>query len=689
MKMVYDGDLSEPIRFGLEKLRGMDVAVKLGRNAALKPQAYRRALADGAVQIEAADDAGFLYALLDLADLLRKGEEVGPAEVTPYLENRGVKFNIPLDARTPSYSDASTSATKNIPHMWETEFWHEFLDRMAENKYNVLSLWTLSPFPSLVRIPEFPEACLDDVKITTRSFHAALSGKGIYDEDHRRNLVTVKRLTIDEKIRFWQEIMQYAADRCIRVYLFTWNLFVYGTEDSNYGITEEQNNPVTRRFVYCGTKALMETYPLLAGIGVTAGENMTYNGADADENEDFSQTDIGFIAETYGRGIADYLAEHPERRFVLIHRMQMARYDKIMEAYREYPGEFAISFKYSQAHMYSSVKPAFIRDFLAEKAKGVRVWLTLRNDDYYMYRWGNPEFAREYLRNMPTDCMAGFYMGADGFTWGRDYMTRGDETHPLFVDKMWYLFRIWGQLSYDLSLGREHFVGELQARFSIPAEKAEVLYEAWKEASSIIPELNCAHWHDYDFQWYPEGCCMHLHAPVDKLVFANINEFVQCPAMPGGENLSVRDYAACIVKGEPARGVTPDETAQSMRRHAERALARLPELRGSSRDLEFKRTLEDIETMSVLGQYYALKEEAAVSLAVYRLSGDRDRQKAAIEKLSAAAEMWKVYSRRCTDAYIPQVLDRLCGKVDVREFDAAAELDIALAGEEWGGKEFR
>lgn len=82
--------------------------------------------------------------LLDLADILRKGEFPTDTVVTPHLENRGIKFNIPLDARTPSYSDASTSATRNVPHMWEKEFRYEFLDRMAENKYNVLSLWTLS-----------------------------------------------------------------------------------------------------------------------------------------------------------------------------------------------------------------------------------------------------------------------------------------------------------------------------------------------------------------------------------------------------------------------------------------------------------------------------------------------------------------------------------------------------------------
>jgi hypothetical protein len=34
---------------------------------------------------------------------------------------------------------------------------------MARHRYNVLSLWSLHPFPSLVKVPEFPDVALDDV----------------------------------------------------------------------------------------------------------------------------------------------------------------------------------------------------------------------------------------------------------------------------------------------------------------------------------------------------------------------------------------------------------------------------------------------------------------------------------------------------------------------------------------------
>lgn len=677
--------LTSALKFSLDKIPKQAEAELILKeyDRSMGEQSYRRVcVADGGISLTAADEAGMMYGILDVAEELKLGITMGDCEKAPYLKNRGIKFNIPLDARTPSYSDSSTSATKNISQMWEMSFWQEFLDRMAEEKYNVLSLWTLSPFPSLVRIPEFSKACIEDVKVTTKPFHALLSGKGIYGESHSKSLITVKRMSIEEKISFWQEVMEYAKSRCIRVFLFTWNVFTYGTEESGYGITEDQNNPVTREYFYYGTKALLETYPLLAGIGVTAGENMTFNGMSTDDASSFSVTDIGFIAETYGKAIADYLREHPNRDVTMIHRMQMARYDKIMEAYTEFPGKFEISFKYSQAHMYSSTKPQFIRSFLEERKTETKVWLTVRNDDYYMCRWGNPDFAREYLKNMPVDCVNGFYMGADGFTWGRDYMTRGEEMHPLFVDKMWYMFKIWGQLSYDAELSEKYFIREICERFRLDSANGEKVYRAWCSASQILPEFQCMHWHDFDFQWYPEGCCMYdSREEEDKIWFADIHEFMECPAIPGGEYASVQEYAESTVSGKSLKKISPEMVVQKMEELVDEAERLLTELQGTVKQKELSATLYDIELMCLLGRYFALKERAAMNLSVYQKNQAMEKKEEAISHLKTAAVVWKEYSAKTVAAYIPQVLTRLCGKINVQEFDEIVDLDILLAME--------
>jgi len=671
---------SAAIQFALDKLPADSAhKLQLSYDPFAAQQSYTRRVTEESIAITAADEAGMMYGILDLADTLNDRQPLTDTAVAPYLKQRGIKFNVPLDARTPSYSDASTSATKNVPVMWEKDFWYSFLDRMAEQKYNVLSLWSLSPFPSMVRIPEYPKACIDDVKITTKPFHALLTGKGIYGEDHARSLITVKKMTIDEKISFWQDVMAYAKTRCIRVFIITWNVFVYGTEDSGYGLTDSLDNPATRDYLYCAVKALMDTYPLLAGIGVTAGENMRFT----DTHQKESSLDVAYIRETYGRAVDDYLAAHPERDFTMIHRMQMTRYDQIMDYYKDFKGRFEISFKYSQAHMYSSTRPAFIKSFLAEKAPDVKIWLTVRNDDYYMARWGDPDFARAYLTNMPSGCMSGFYMGADGFTWGRDFMSVNDNAHPLFIDRMWYMFKLWGQLAYDPSIANDRFTASAATRFGLSFKDAVALCRCWAQASQLLPIFQCIHWHNYDFEWYPEGCCMYLNAPdMDKIVFADVNEFIACQAMPGAGYASIAEFADAAAAGKTPAGISPLDGIRKMQELATQVSEQLPKLLMMEGNAEYRQTLADIKGMNLLGSYFAKKELAAARLALYRRTGDKALQAEAVALLRQAAVLWKQYSAWMKRFYRPQVLTRLCGKVDVQEFDPLADLDVLLAAED-------
>ena len=682
MELMLQGTkITPPIRFGLDALPEDGIRrLTLERAEGIAEGGYRRSVQGGNVTVSASDDAGFMYALLDLAEELRCGNVPEDAEVTPYILNRGIKFNIPLDARVPSYTDAGTSASRNIANMWDMGFWKEFLDRMAENKYNVLSLWTLSPFPALVRIPEFPEACVEDVKVSVVPVKADTRGIGMYSPDMTDHLVTIRKMTIEEKTEFWRQVMAYARDRCIRIYLFTWNVFTYGTEGNPYGITDDQYNPVTREYYYYGTRALMDAFPLLAGIGITAGENMTFRGSsEVNKNPDYRTDDIDFSVETYGKAVHDYLLEHPGRQFSVIHRMQMARYKDILQAFSRIPQEIEISFKYSQAHMYSSPRPQFIADFLEEKDPDTRFWLTVRNDDFYMLRWGNPEYARAYLRNMPVGDMIGFYMGPDGLIWGRDYFSRQPGDHPLFVDKMWYMFRIWGELSYNIHRAESYFTDLIRRRFGLSGEEATALYEGWKEASAAIPEATCIHWHNFDFQWYPEGCCMREHS-TDKIVFYTVDEFMQCPSITGGEYASVAETAEAMACGRAPERISAEETAVSILRHVEKAGEWIGSLgtEGPGRE-ELCRTIRDIRAMIRLGEYYGLKIRAAIRLCMFRKTGEAAEKAEAVQMLEKAAEAWESYSAMIAEAYRAQVLPRFGAKIDVTDFDEMAGLDIQIA----------
>ena len=211
------------------------IAITVGKDGKAAAQSYSiRVRNDGGrrtITVRGADEAGAMYGGLDIAEAIRTGtlDSLKDSDHSPHIAQRGIKFNIPLDLRTPSYTDCSDAAQANIPEMWEREFWTAFLDAMARHRYNVLSLWSLHPFPSLVKVPEFPEVALGDVWRTRAKLDDTFSfaGNDMVRPEMLADHEVVKRMAIDEKIEFWRWVMQHAADRGIRVYFFTWNVFTW------------------------------------------------------------------------------------------------------------------------------------------------------------------------------------------------------------------------------------------------------------------------------------------------------------------------------------------------------------------------------------------------------------------------------------------------------------------------------
>ena len=125
-------------------------------------EGYNIGVAGKYIIITGGDPVGLMYGGLQIAGQIKAGN---PRSDTgrPYVKKRGIKFNVPLDARTPSYDDTGDAAQKNIEVIWEWDYWTNFLDNMARNRYNLLTLWSMHPYPSWVKVPEYPDVALDDV----------------------------------------------------------------------------------------------------------------------------------------------------------------------------------------------------------------------------------------------------------------------------------------------------------------------------------------------------------------------------------------------------------------------------------------------------------------------------------------------------------------------------------------------
>jgi hypothetical protein len=552
---------------------------------------------------------------------------------------------------------------------------------MARDRYNVLSLWSLAPFPSLVKVPEYPKVALADVKKKSGPlWDATLTGTGMFDPAW--TLETVKPMTIDQKIAFWRQVMQHARDRGIDVWVFTWNIFVHGTEGTGYGITDAPSNPVTKDYFRKSVRTLFNTYPLLAGIGVTAGEHMGDLNAAGKEQ---------WLWETYGLGVKDAMDAAndpaspfyaPTRTIRLIHRAHQADLNNIVSKFAQLPGygqadsTLAFSFKYSEAHMYSSTAPRFIYQggWFDSIPAGKKTWLTVRNDDMYYLRWGDPEFVRSYIANMPDlNKIAGFYMGPDGYNWGREFVSREpDAPRQMVIDKMWYSFLLWGRLAYDPSLSDSHFQALLSARF--PAVSGRSLFEAWASVSRILPLTTRFYWGNLDFRWYPEASwSLDGYESVQKMIDERYD-----PMKPDedGQVPGIMSVKAFVSGESPGGRLTPLQVADSLQRFADAGLQKVEGLTAGA-DKELRQTLGDVRAMAWLGRYYAEKIRGAVDLCRFQKGGDRADHARATSHLRTAADNWRQYAELWSAQYTGQVLTRMgLRPIDIKAIQADVDRDI-------------
>lgn len=586
------------------------------------------------------DISGALYGGLQLAENITSNALAGiyNEEDRPYLERRGIKFNIAYDLKSPSFDSDGDQDKSNIKDVWDMSFWKSYLDDLARYRYNTLSFWTKHPFTSMIKLPEYADVVINDVT------------------DGYGNLV--KKMTIEEKIAFWQEVMAYADDRCIDIFYFTWNIFL-STAEGKYGITHEGTNEKTKEYLRKCVKAFLLTYPQVDGIGVTAGERM--------RDLSFGEREK-WLWDTYVMGILDAQKGQEGREIRFIHRHWNTAVSDIMSHFTGYDGTFDFSFKYAKAHMYSSPNITFEDFLLDEMPEGTKCWWNVRNDDIFYLRWGDPEFTRDFLLGFDKQKTAGYLMGSDGYTWGRVYSDKDSTVNGKNeISKHWYNFMLWGRLGYNPDLSQDVFKIHLKQHF--PKAPIDTIYLAWKTASKIIPQTTRFAWRDWDGNWYPEGC--------KSGKFLTVKDFMVGNTMDGSGLLNIADYCEKRINKEYISKGTPFDVADSLENYAQQTLSLVKGIKASN-NAELNLTINDITAFAHLGNYYSEKIRGATELALYENTSDSSHQNKAVLHLEKALAHWKKYAERLDAQYYPKVLART-GKMDWNLLTKDVERDIKIA----------
>jgi hypothetical protein len=553
------------------------------------------------------DENGAMYGALQIAENIGADGFSGSynSQESPFMLNRGMKLNMPLDKRVPTYVGgwSSFSTTKAIPHVWDITFWKKLIDQQARYRYNMLSVWVHHPFPALVKLADYPKASLPNIE--------GFDG-------------FVKELDHEKRVAFWREVMQYAHSRGMKFYFFNWNIYVDYAKDQYPDITATRNNATTLDYMYKSMQALIETYPELDGFGISAGDGMM--GESQGFNGD-SNLKTQWTYDAFGKAVKDYVTKNPSRKFNLIHRGIGSSPEIVNEKYAPLKDVKNVtlnySHKYAQAHMYSTPTPKWTNSIQSCTKLGMKSWVTIRNDDYFYFNWGDPEFVRAYMYGIPDkETVTGMYIGSDGYTPSRTYFCKNDAMNgQLEVERRWYMEMLWGRISYNPQINDDVFKNMLAKRF--PSVSADKLFQAWSLASRALPkvtELIMGKW-SLDFHWYPEGC---WSDPGRGTGFRTIDGMANETTVAKGSNLcDIANSAAGNCEGKKSSY----EVADEMQTDAEKALSLINTIKGSGNaDLEM--AIMNVKQMANLGIYYSHK----IRGATYKKAGQTEKARAEMAK---------------------------------------------------------
>ncbi|SKB30359.1 hypothetical protein SAMN05660226_00619 [Parapedobacter luteus] len=578
-----------------------------------------------------ADSIGAQYGLREVLDhWLAHGTIRSMKEKTanPLLEYRILKFNLPW---SPYRKNEATDVHLGVCR--DLAFWERFLDMMVDNRFNVLSLWNNHPFPFMVRSASFPKATP-------------------FSDDE-----------LADWKQFWTALFRMAKDRGIQTFVVNWNIVVSPEFAEAYGASEyNDRSPMVAAYTRESVRQLIDEYPDLTGIGVTLADWMG-NFPDAmspQEREDW-------IASTFVQGMKE--ASRPVK---FLHRSvlagdPMAMRNLLDNAGLEEPALVEIKFNWSHGH--STPQLAITHDFHSgeldsrfwePEPESYRIQWMVRNEDFFILRWGQADFIRTHILQNKLDVVNGYFIGSEGYIPALDYasLPGPDRTWHYAFEKQWLFYTLWGRLLYDPHTPDTVFEDQLAVRYGRPL--AAELFSLYQLASQLPLRLASFYRSTWDYTLYSEGFIAaepaNPKAPFDRSSpFISIAELLSHDVLDSNL-MAIKMYVTKTLQGglDTAK-TTPTELARQSETDSRAALAliagirqRIPHHRGA-----LVSELDDMATWAYLGLYFADKIRAGVALEFLQQTGEEAKRTEAIQLLQRCVEHWDGVIFHTKGRYLP------------------------------------
>jgi hypothetical protein len=552
-------------------------------------------------------------------------ENIRPRSETPKLAFRAIKFDLPWDTYRHSYAlDLHQETCRDL------NFWEAFLDMMAENRFNTLTLWNLHPYPFMIRPENFPEACPFD----------------------------------DEEMKEWQHlfhgIFRMARERGIDTYMVPFNIFVspefaraYHVAMDNliheYFVKGDTSEIIKRYTRECVTQ-LLRDYPDLTGMGLTLGEGM--GGMTPQQREDW-------MKETIIKGMS--LAE---RKSKLIHRIpfssttgslgptsieteQLTREGIENEGKLDFiEGPVWADLKFNWSHAHSTTKLMKVHGgklygtyFKPEPTNYKIIW-TARNEDFFCLRWGVPGFIREHINSNTPGYAGGYMVGSETYIPAKDYFTKPGTVviWKYAFQRQWLFYKLWGRLLYNPATTDDIFREEFIRRYG---KEAGILLEANALAGTTPLRLASSFDCGWDFTLYSEGF-MALNNENKRVEYISVDRQINQPPLDT-DYISVKEYVKTISSGNFFTNdkITPPVLAQMLDRDCTKALDLVKNINTSDNNA-LMQEIADVKVWANLGLYFAEKLKGAVALQTYRVKGGEENKQMAVNHLENALKFWNI-----------------------------------------------
>ena len=638
---------SEPVRFGMNEIgkalkktgqsvreqslyaNGLpaDIAIRVLPKLekwAIQEEGYRLENQKGRILITATNAAGAMYGATDVAEQLRMGrtlKTITPKTANPHLAVRALKVNLPwLPYRTGPAMDVHLDVCKDLA------YWQRLLDMMAKNRLNVLSLWSVHPFSFMVKPTNFPKA----------------------------NDFSVKEMA--EWKQFWTSLFRMAKERGIAPYIVNWNIAVSPEFAKAYGVKERNDtSAVVKQYTKEVVTQVINEYPDLAGIGITLADWMSnFSPVPASLPVMSPKDREDWIEQTVVAGIK--AANRPVK---FLHRSVLSAEPGELRRVinnAQLPDTALVEIKFNWSHGHSTPTFALTHDSHSGKRDdgywnplptNYRIQWMVRNEDFFILRWGQPDFIRQHIAKNAAPYVNGYFVGSEGYIPAKDY-SHIDSPHRTWdyaFEKQWLFYELWGRLLYDPKTPDTVFESSFANRYGLKSGKP--MLEATAAASQMPLRLASFFKATWDYTLYSEGFLSPV--PTGGLAdnvssFISVDELIDHPTLDPAY-LSIKDFVTLTQgnKPVPVDKVSPLSLADLLDTDAQTVFSRMTDLRANASPT-LTCELADLETWAYLSRYFADKLRAGVALQTYRLSGDKLKQQQAIGLLGKCLNHWQKVS---------------------------------------------